>query len=409
MKTLSIAIDTASLNHIRSEQTQIIRRAYVKAKKGLEFKTIHKLLQPTNLDGHLYRCGIQRGIDLAKIDTKSIFGGKKNFIRRCKGLITNAEWKALRIMPIYSIGQANTKGNRRFRIDYESRTLTYKDSNNEYQFNIPYLKPNWEIILKELCIKATNEEIALLFSVSDKQVNITYDETLLDCFKDKYKPYTQNKFRYLGIDLNPNRIGISVYDTRKLETIYSEQYEFISDDQNKRKNEISHICQSIAKLMMHYQVSRVGMEDLTIKSKNHNKGKKFNKQVNFWIRTFIKEKIRSICNLMNTKFCGINPAYSSFVGTLRNPDLGDCCGAASEIARRCGYQSKEFYPKLLSKAELVHRWKEMADSVAVNWVGLYEEFKSRHLGWRSPPCSSRSSEYGAYGKRLLVHQKGVSV
>jgi hypothetical protein len=39
----------------------------------------------------------------------------------------------------------------------------------------------------------------------------------------------------------------------------------------------------------------------------------------------------------------------------------------------------------------------------------YEEFKSRHLGWRSPPCSSRSSEYGAYGKRLLVHQKGVSV
>jgi hypothetical protein len=88
---------------------------------------------------------------------------------------------------------------------------------------------------------------------------------------------------------------------------------------------------------------------------------------------------------------------------------GDCCGAASEIARRCGYQSKEFYPKLLSKAELVHRWKEMADSVAVNWVGLYEEFKSRHLVWRSPPCSSRSSEYGACGKRLLVHQKGVSV
>jgi hypothetical protein len=289
-------------------------------------------------------------------------------------------------MPIYSIGQANTKGNRRFRIDYESRTLTYKDSNNEYQFNIPYLKPNWEIILKELCIKATNEEIALLFSVSDKQVNITYDETLLDCFKDKYKPYTKNKFRYLGIDLNPNRIGISVYDTRKLETIYAEQFEFTSDDQNKRKNEISHICQSIAKLMMHYQVSRVGMEDLTIKSKNHNKGKKFNKQINFWIRTFIKEKIRSICNLMNTR-----------------------CGAASEIARRCGYQSKEFYPKLLSKAELVHRWKEMADSVAINWVGLYEEFKSRHLVWRSPPCSSRSSEYGACGKRLLVHQKGVLV
>jgi hypothetical protein len=98
-------------------------------------------------------------------------------------------------------------------------------------------------------IKRINEEIALLFSVSDKQINITYDETLLECFKDKYKPYTQNKFRYLGIDLNPNRIGISIYDTRTTTTIYAEQFEFTSDDQNKRKNEISHICQSIAKLM----------------------------------------------------------------------------------------------------------------------------------------------------------------
>jgi hypothetical protein len=71
-------------------------------------------------------------------------------------------------MPIYSIGQAAYKGNRRFRIDYESRTLTYKDKpNGEYQFNIPYLKPNWEIILKELCVKASNEEITLTFSVSD--------------------------------------------------------------------------------------------------------------------------------------------------------------------------------------------------------------------------------------------------
>jgi hypothetical protein len=209
-------------------------------------------------------------------------------------------WIILGTLMIIPIGILLTYGFRKWRDrpwlkEHPLLTLTYKDKpNGEYQFNIPYLKPNWEIILKELCVKASNEEITLTFSVSDKQVNITYDETLLDCFKDKYKPYTQNKVRYLGIDLNPNRIGISIYDTRKLETIYSEQYEFTSDDQNKRKNEISHICQSIAKLMMHYQVSRVGMEDLTIKSKNHNKGKKFNKQVNYWIRTFIKEKIRSI-------------------------------------------------------------------------------------------------------------------
>jgi hypothetical protein len=309
-------------------------------------------------------------------------------------------------MPIYSIGQANTKGNRRFRMDYATRTLTYKDQAQEYHFPIPKLKANWEIILEELCHKSNNGEMALLYSVSENMVNITYDESLLECFQKKYRPYKQNKFRYLGIDLNPNRIGVAVYDTRKQETIYAEQYEIISDDQNKRLNEISHICDSIAKLMMHYQVFRLGMEDLTIKSKDHGKGKKYNKLVNFWIRNFVKAKMRSICKLMQIQFCGLNPAYSSFVGTLRNPDLGDCCGAASELARRCGYQSTGFYPKLLSRAELVHRWKEMANSVAKTWVDLYEEFKTRHLVWRSPPRGSRSSMYGAWSERLLIHQTG---
>jgi hypothetical protein len=409
MKTLSLVIDTSDLNPIRVQQSQVIKRAHSLSKRGFDFKAIHSTIPSTILDGHLDRSAIQRGIDLASTkQPKVIFGGRKNFIRRCKGLISNEEWKALRMMPLYSIGQANAKGNRRFRMDYPNRTLTYKDATQELQFQIPMLKPNWEIILEEICQKAADSKLALSFSVSDKEVHVTYDETQLECYRQKYQPYPTNKFRYLGIDLNPDRIGVSVYDTRQQDTIHSEQYELTSPDQAKRQNEISHICQSIAKLMKHYHVSRVGMEDLDIKSKNHMKGKRFNRQVNMWIRTFIKGKMRMICTLMGVQFCGLVAAYSSFVGTLRNPDLGDCCGAASELACRCGYKTTGFYPKLLSKAELVHRWKEMADSVAMNWVDLYEEFKTRHVGWRSPPRGSRSSRFGAWSERLLVHQMGVS-
>jgi hypothetical protein len=36
--------------------------------------------QPISMDTYI---DVVRGIDLAKIDTKTIFGGKKNFIRRC--------------------------------------------------------------------------------------------------------------------------------------------------------------------------------------------------------------------------------------------------------------------------------------------------------------------------------------
>ena len=409
MKTLSLVVDTANLQPLRTQQTQVIKRAYGLAKQGFDFKAIHRAIPTTQLDGHLHRSAIQRGIDLASAkQPKVIFGGRKNFIRRCKGLITNDEWKALRVMPLYSIGQANAKGNRRFRMNYATRTLTYKDADQQYQFQIPILKRNWEVIFEQLCQKAADGKIPLLFSVSANEVHITYDETQLDCYKQKYQQYKPNKFRYLGIDLNPNRVGVSVYDTRQMAPIYAEQYELTSSDQTKRQNEISHVCQSIAKLMKHYQVFRVGMEDLSIKTSNHMKGKRFNKLVNLWIRTFVQSKMRMICHLMNVQFCKIVAAYSSFVGTLRNPDLGDCCGAASELARRCGYQSTGFYPKLLSKAELVHRWKEMADSAAMNWVDLYEEFKTRHVGWRSPPRGSRSSRFGAWSERLLIHQIGVS-
>jgi hypothetical protein len=410
MRTLSLVIDASDLDPIRTQQSRVIRRAYGLAQQGFDFKAIHLVIPLTTLDGHLHRSAIQRGIDLASANQpKVIFGGRKNFIRRCKGHISNEEWKELRIMPLYSVGQANSKGNRRFRMDYVTRILTYKDATHEYHFQLPILKSNWETILEELCEKSVAGEMALSFSVSKDAVHITYDETLLTSAQQKYPPYAINKFHYLGIDLNPNRIGVSVYDTRQQATIYSEQFELTSSDQNKRRNEISHICQAIAKLMTHYHVSRVGMEDLDIKSKNHMKGKRFNKLVNCWIRTFVKAKMRMICSLMNVQFCGLIAAYSSFVGTLRNPDLGDCCGAASELARRCGYKTTGFYPKLLSKTELVHRWKEMANSEAMTWVDLYEEFKTRHLGWRSPPRSSRSSQFGAWSERLLIHQMGVSV
>ena len=411
MKTISLAIDSPDLNQIRKIQSGIIKQAYNLARKGHDFKSI-KVLLPQNIDGHLYRSGIQKGIDIhtAAIATgqeKIIFGGRKNFIRRCKGLISKEEWQELRILPLYSIGQANSQGNRRFRLDYSNRKLIYKDSTNEYNFNLPVLKPNWEIILEEISKKSSNNEISLTFTVSKDKVDITYNEELLDCYKSKYQPYKSSKSRYAGIDLNPNRIGFSIYDTKKKEVIYSEQYEFISEDHNKRQNEISHFCNAIFLVMKHYQVSRLGMEELSIKSKDHKKGKKFNKLVNQWIRKFIQDKMRMICRLTGAQFCGICAAYSSFVGTLRNQKLGDCCGAAAEIARRCSYSKTNFYPKLLATTALEHRWKEMAGVVVSNWIELYEAFKIRHLGWRSPPCRVRSSVFGAWSKRLLVHQIGV--
>lgn len=409
MKTLSLAIDTSELNEIRRLQSSIIRRAYKLACQGFDFNTIRDKIPNMKLDGHLYRCGIQRGIDLASTGHKRIvFGGKKQFIRRCNGLISKDEWKQLREQPLYSIGQANVKGNRKFQLDYKRHKLIFIiNRNSKMEFDIPVLKSNWEIILEEISRKSNNKLIPLCFSLSRNKVDITFDEQVLECLQKKYTKFQQLN-RYLGIDLNPNRIGVSIYKPSEIPNhdgtvIFSQQFELTSQNQHKRQYEISRICDEIYKIMKHYCVSRVGMEDLSVKVTDHKKGKRFNRQVNFWIRNFIRGKIRMICSLTDTKFCLINSTYSSFIGTLRNPELGDCCGAAAEIARRCTYSKARFYPRLISKSALVHRWKEMANVEYQDWKELYREFKNLRLIWRTPPDNSRSYRLGSWSKRLVIY------
>ena len=62
---------------------------------------------------------------------------------------------------------------------------------------------------------------------------------------------------------------------------------------------------------------------------------------------------------------------------------------------------------MIASTTLEHRWKEMAGVVVNNWIELYKEFKTRHVGWRSPPYEVRSSVFGAWSKRLLVHQNNM--
>ena len=54
---------------------------------------------------------------------KVVFGGKSLMLKRCQKKITNVEWKEQRLLPLYSIGQANNKGNRKFQILSSTQVL----------------------------------------------------------------------------------------------------------------------------------------------------------------------------------------------------------------------------------------------------------------------------------------------
>jgi len=397
MKSIRLPIDTTPLDHIRIKQSSIIKSAYNMACKGYSLRQAELTLvkRYPYLDGHIFRSGVKNGFDIYNAqEIKGItFGGKTNFDKLAKGKITKNDWKRLRLLPLYSIGQANAKGNRRFRLT--EKELIYKDeSNGEICFLLPKLKSNWQRILNEITKKSNNKEIPLTYKVSDDFIDIIYDEKLLDCYKKKYKEYIPIYDRVIGIDMNPLDIGISVFDgkTNKVIHYISLKYdEELSNNKSnhiksKVKNELSHILDHISDLCIHYQVNKIVIEDLNIKNKDHKKGKRFNRLVNNnWHRTFIVAKLQSICNLFQIKLTKINPAYTSFIGNLMYPDLPDSCAAACEIARRGHrkYVTGFFYPRLIKHSELEHRWKEMANLDYKSWVELYNHFKNLQLGWRT--------------------------
>ena len=62
------------------------------------------------------------------IDSKVIFGGKQNFIKRIQNKISKEEFKEKRLSPILSIGEAQYQGNRKFKLN-EDLTILFKPSN----------------------------------------------------------------------------------------------------------------------------------------------------------------------------------------------------------------------------------------------------------------------------------------
>ena len=62
---------------------------------------------------------------------KLIFGGKENYRLRQEGKITKEEFKLNRLSPLYSIGESQFKGNRKFNINSDL-SITFKPSKDKH-------------------------------------------------------------------------------------------------------------------------------------------------------------------------------------------------------------------------------------------------------------------------------------
>ena len=329
-----------------------------------------------------------------------LFGGQWNLKQYLKGLITKEQFKQKRQVPLCSIGERQYAGNRLITFDFDNRVVVFKPSNGvhkEIQFCPVKKKLAHELsIVQEL---ANQKKMPVTVKFTDKHLYLTYDESLI--YNEAYKGLKHN--RILGIDMNPNYIGVSVieFDTNdEFRVLHKEVYDLTAltkssgkagNDKkskyytNKLKHETLAIAHKINKLVDYWKCSKLAIEDLSIKPSDKQKGKTFNHLCNNrWERSLFVNKLKMLAGIHRYELVEVNPAYSSIVGNFAygSPTTPDMIASAIEIARRAykKFEKGWFYPKYHVETPN-EQWKQTLDGVK-SWKTLFPKIKETGLKYR---------------------------
>lgn len=386
---------------ILKQYSSVVRWSYNRFLENMKEKDVRqnsKYLNNINLlNSWLIQCAILDGKAIKRRfkDNKVIFGGKSNFIKRLKNKITKDQFNELRLNPLTVQGEELQKGNRLFSLDLiENNQIIFKlNKSNHIHLKLPNLRNNIkkDLFNLELLNNVKSKQKGHTFSIKldSKYIYISFQE-----LKQEINELSES--RYVGIDLNPDNIGISVMDNGKV--IHAQEFnlklifdkilnnKFSSDSnqmkylQNKLKFETIEISKSISEIAKHYKCKNVFIEDLKIKGKSDIKISN-RKNKNLWKRDVFINNLTKRLNIFGINIYHVNPAYSSFIGNMQY-DYSDSVNASIEIGRR-GFEffinkSKDkFYPVISTK----HQWKEMAVDFS-DWKKFFNAIKNLKLKYR---------------------------
>jgi IS605 OrfB family transposase len=413
MKTIKLPVmNEIDIYDYQRVYSSIVRFSYNRFKEGMDQKEIRQTIKLKEMFNDLDTWFIQSAIydgkamfdACSKIGVdKPIFGGKKNWYDYINGKISKEEYKANRLMSIYSVGAAPTYGNRNFELDIiANNKIVFKPERNVHiDIQLPKLRKNIKNELYKL--EQLTDDKKMPFSVKlDKDfIYITFDECLVS---ELSKPKDLMSNRVLGIDLNPNYIGYSILEFNPDKTfniIHKEvidlngitinSHEHSSTDLskylvNKHQFELIETMKYIVNIAKSYKCSKIIIEELNIKPKNHKKGRRFNRMVNNkWNRTLIVNNLLKRCRLNNIELVEVNPAYSSLIGNLTYTKEPDMVASSIEVARRgyFKYQKGTLYPVLIGIDALSDLWKEKIEWSFKTWKELSDDIKSSKLKYRT--------------------------
>lgn len=337
--------------------------------KTKEMTLLQKQMNNIDLMDQYYKTGATYDAKaiLALSTEKVIFGGKKLFIDRCQNKISKEDFQIRKLRPLQIVGASYNKGNCKFQIITDSQILFKPNRNMHICLNLESVGKKNSKLLNKLIELQNKCEIAITYKLDINYVYITFDYN--QCKQDIYKVIEN---RVLAIDLNPNYLGYSVIDW-KGENIYkiidkgvlslkelndkqfslsvnstNKKYIYLN---NKRNYEVIQLAYYLTKLTKHFKCELFSIEDLSIKSKDLNKGKRLNRLVNnSWNRNKFINVLRKLLNCSSTKLLEVEPNYSSFIGNLvyRSEKLPDMVLSSIELSRR----AYEFNLQYIKKSKI---------------------------------------------------------
>jgi len=345
---------------------------------------------------------------------KRIHGGKKNFHKRRRGVITKEEWKELRLCDLSIEGEAPQGGNRKF--NFNRTSITFKPKKGvsfELHFDVKELRGNWSIYDK-MFEYANNNRIPIKVTLDKKYIYLSVNnEKIMTCQLEDKSIKIGNKTRiggylkhntgnYVGIDCNPNSYGVVYYDAsgkllhQEVYTLHSMTGKRINHD--KLLHEVRELSWAIIRKCEHYKIDYVIGEDLSFSQGNKGKGKNFNRLCTS--QFLYNEFFRLIAK--KVEVLTINAAYSSTIGNLMYSD-SDPIAAAKEVARRgkCCLLDRNynmFYP-LLRQTYYVNLGLK---SHFTDWIELHDSIKKSGLRYRNPLPTDGFKNYSSHKSLILL-------
>ena len=385
-------------------------------------------------DAWLLHCATLEGREMRKRVPEGtlVFGGRKHLLRRNDGLIDSKAWQQKRLLPLASRGDKTFLGNRHFRLSADGRTCRMAVYGRVVDLSLSRMTGNAGEILRQAAQLASAKQINIMFRIDATHLHVTIDPMDLPDHPERRRPIQSLLGRAIGIDLNPDSIGVSAVlnvknpqeleETRLLEAFLAEIDLRAGSSDEQMRELLAGVCDRVISLARKHRAGLIVLEQGLGKLRSRGRNKVLNRLINSWARTIFQHMLTRKARLCGIKVVEVWSGYSTTIGNLAF-EAPDACASAAEIGRRGLARAagqKELLPAMVDEVVL-RRWKDedlpMQHRQVLrrsrSWGELHRGLKTAKLGVRRPhPTMSgldaRGACHGHAVRRLgLKHRYGL--